>query len=464
MTIVSQSRYCNRCSIDLNAQLGEDGLKGDVDPQVEELSRSVSMETSLNPGLGMLVGNSAGFPALTFILKADARNRFTAFRDSWNELLTGRPTYELGLEILEALLAQDALVYGLPSEWVMPVEELTDASSAVRFCIAEDFAFRGVAAYTAAAKAANARSDALQHPKNVYKQEQARKEEEKAEQLQFRMVNCATGEGQPGSFQELISSQLSVSGFGYDPGDTFMSLLELHASEEGLGRFHFRIPGYLKPACSSSNKRLVSRHEFDVSSAITPSGAFTAPHADYLGAHVPIYHIQGVKLWLLWPGTPSNIRYMSAWVAGRTPAFGSKFTIQCIKKLEGLITWIATDTGAIVLPPFTYHAVLTIGTGIHSGGPVYSYGHALSAFQALEIIVKEAQSTHKPSEYQMLHHELDENLECWSCCIQASHGRTPSVLPLLKGEKRTEEQLKIAEAWRASKAMVEAMKKVFAST
>lgn len=103
-----------------------------------------------------------------------------------------------------------------------------------------------------------------------------------------------------------------------------------------------------------------------------PGAGLTWPHVDSWASEVYISHIQGKKLWLLWPGTTENYQLL----------YGSLFagsnnrldTAKAIEVLQGLEVFFVSDDDPPLgwtLPAGTIHAVLTFSRAAIHGGFYY---------------------------------------------------------------------------------------------
>ena len=135
-----------------------------------------------------------------------------------------------------------------------------------------------------------------------------------------------------------------------------LSVLDVPASEKGLGQCGWEYPHYEKP----------TSHLHRLSTTWTPPSSITWPHWDGLGCALHHIHWHGEKLWLLWPATASN---MEACTKSRiAPTFDVSFNL--ITKLEGLeLVHLLPNQPEVVfdLYPNTIHCCMSITQSMHSG-------------------------------------------------------------------------------------------------
>jgi hypothetical protein len=119
------------------------------------------------------------------------------------------------------------------------------------------------------------------------------------------------------------------------------------------------------------------------SSCIVPVGYFTDIHADGTALAQLIIHHEGEKIWLTWPATTENLQ----WFDHRFPsgAVGHVLAMEALHKLKGLQVIHATSPCCFVLPPFTFHCVITMKTSTHSGVYFAHKKHWSTAHNGLEF-------------------------------------------------------------------------------
>lgn len=121
-------------------------------------------------------------------------------------------------------------------------------------------------------------------------------------------------------------------------------------------------------------------------SAIVPLGAVTHPHTDYSGCGQVMFHIEGEKLWLLWPPTKNNMR----WYRNVRDRFSNSrnTTVEAIQNMEGLKVIFCKEKIAFPVDPYGFHAVLTFSTAAHTGSRVWSFDFFNESMAAISEEIK----------------------------------------------------------------------------
>jgi len=185
---------------------------------------------------------------------------------------------------------------------------------------------------------------------------------------------------------------------------------------------------FLGPYSQTDNNSflMVKSGELAWDSGVVPAGGVTDVHTDLYGAPSWIQHIEGLKLWLLWPSTKKN----------RESFFGQpKEVPMCIetafKTLEGLqVLRVGPKQMAFKLPPQCLHAVITLATSAHAGIPVVSFEDFELASQIMAYTLekshgfKQAQySAHWDNYYTNFLDTVEENdLSLWEGLIKRNPG------------------------------------------
>lgn len=146
------------------------------------------------------------------------------------------------------------------------------------------------------------------------------------------------------------------------PGEVMYSVLECPVSKDGLGKMSLQFPLDSKTCIAwKFNKR----SEF--STAITVPGNLTGPHMDNICVRQFDVHLFGRKLWMVWPPTPHNLKWMrdnNAIPGAITP----EITRLAVQELEGLsLEYFNGDIQSFILPPATIHACISLSLSSHTG-------------------------------------------------------------------------------------------------
>ncbi|KAF7783388.1 hypothetical protein Agabi119p4_1098 [Agaricus bisporus var. burnettii] len=120
-----------------------------------------------------------------------------------------------------------------------------------------------------------------------------------------------------------------------------------------------------------------------------PGAGLAAPRVDSWVSDAYISHIQGKRLWLMWPGTAKNYQHLYGSVlAGSGPRLDTVGAIECLEGLEVLLVSDERPQLAWTLPAGTIHAALTLSpAATHAGFYCASYTgwkRCQSTFQALQ--------------------------------------------------------------------------------
>ncbi|KAJ7790948.1 hypothetical protein B0H14DRAFT_3161158 [Mycena olivaceomarginata] len=102
------------------------------------------------------------------------------------------------------------------------------------------------------------------------------------------------------------------------------------------------------------------------SSVWTPSGWFTDTHVDGNGTSQTLAHVEGEKLWLVWPATEKNLAWWG--INHPSPLHGREpLTPSALDNLEGLQVLHVIQPCTFILPPFAIHSVISFSTSSHTG-------------------------------------------------------------------------------------------------
>lgn len=150
--------------------------------------------------------------------------------------------------------------------------------------------------------------------------------------------------------------------------------LAIESTENGIEACNLKANPY-----SSQKSSLTGDHWL---STLTPPGAISHTHMDHYGSMQYFTHIEGKKLWLLWPPTPQNLSLFSAHHKQRAT---DNCTLDCIHGLEGLqLLYLDDEETTFVLKPNTLHACLSFTQCVHTGVQVWDYELFDSSFVMME--------------------------------------------------------------------------------
>jgi hypothetical protein len=106
--------------------------------------------------------------------------------------------------------------------------------------------------------------------------------------------------------------------------------------------------------------------ELYFSSVWTPSGWFTDTHVDGSGTSQILVHVEGEKLWLVWPVTKKILAWWG--INHPSPLHGREpLTSLALDNLEGLQVLHVIQPCTFILPPFAIHSVISFSTSSHTG-------------------------------------------------------------------------------------------------
>jgi len=118
----------------------------------------------------------------------------------------------------------------------------------------------------------------------------------------------------------------------------------------------------------------------------TPAGAISHTHMDFYGSMQYLIHIDGKKLWLLWPPTPRNLERFSSQHKQR--ANGNR-VLDSIRHLEGLqLHYVDNSEIFFVLKPNTLHACISFSNSCHAGVQVWSLNNFDESYAMMEWGIK----------------------------------------------------------------------------
>lgn len=318
-------------------------------------------------------GRGAG--ALTAARPLPVKRMLSELREQWSALV-GRPNRETGLRVFDALLAVPTLSEPAPDRF-LPLEQVMD-------CGGHDPVDWVVA-------------DLLSAPDDS-----------------FGAVNQSSHGQTDSTAREIVRSFVVTIGARVPPRHAqFFNIVDLPTTADGLGNARFTIPPYLRGALPFTGER-PPRHEFQVGTTLSPPGSLSHPHLDYYGAWVIIAHHVGTKLWITWPWTVRNsIRH---YYATREATGG---ILECMSTMEGMEVFVVNEPRAFVLPPFTYHAVLSLETAIHSGGGVYRVEDADESFERIHRLIHMTVDRYGQ---RTLSIQLQSSLQHWKHCLAGRRG------------------------------------------
>lgn len=149
--------------------------------------------------------------------------------------------------------------------------------------------------------------------------------------------------------------------------------------------------------------------------ALTPPGSITHTHADFFGSGQYMVHIEGKKLWLLWPPTDHNLKQM---VPLENKPTKPSATLHAIQKLEGLqLLYVEKPLHTFIIPPNYYHACLSLATSAHAGIRYWSYSTFKEAARIIDFHLKWRKDTARfsdvPEALQLFKALEDDELGWW---------------------------------------------------
>lgn len=163
--------------------------------------------------------------------------------------------------------------------------------------------------------------------------------------------------------------------------------------------FPFSANGSLKagltvPQYISQNAHVEKRgrHPGWASTLCTP-GSMTDTHMDYHGpSQLMVNSTHAEKLWLIWPPTDDNLSW---WSSHHTRLAPEDATLEAMAHLEELQVFHCKAGEAFVIPPYTFHAVLTMQVSAHSGVSFWSYDYLDETMRGLRWEVEWAADFHR---------------------------------------------------------------------
>ncbi|RXW23161.1 hypothetical protein EST38_g2680 [Candolleomyces aberdarensis] len=155
---------------------------------------------------------------------------------------------------------------------------------------------------------------------------------------------------------------LLLNGHKFDRTARLLVAFDIPSSAKGLGACRYSSSPY-NPGQGSLVSPLTNSWTFP--------GSITHPHMDGIACGMYMIHWRGVKLWLLWPPTRTNLRLMEHSMF-TPPSIDT--TVSLITELEGLELMLLTDDEffefAFCLYPSTIHCCLSFTESCHIGMPV----------------------------------------------------------------------------------------------
>lgn len=201
------------------------------------------------------------------------------------------------------------------------------------------------------------------------------------ELVYVRRVNSGTLDKGPGiHVLNDLDRELAATSFARDA--VLRHPIDFPVTKDGCAQFPMVLPDAFSadslPFPSSLSPQNMWRW---FNSALMPPCSFTGIHTDWAGSGIAMAHIEGVKLWMFWPASPKNL----SWLRDRFKhAPGPDTTIAAIEVLEGLHVEILQEPSALIIPPFTLHAVLTLKHSFHVTAPLCSLRWRQEAAEAID--------------------------------------------------------------------------------
>jgi hypothetical protein len=267
-----------------------------------------------------------------------ANNWLVPLLDIWKSRLHNFPKFEVGLQVFEALLHQpDA--FETPQAWNPTLSCQPKLSHVL------DDLF------------------AVKDPSTI------------------DIVDHASLESFRGSPSEIVSTIVTaawVDNWNTTPRPRQLAALSIPMSQKGLKTCGIRLPQEVQneAVCFVKGK---PAEPFWSSSLCSP-GAVTDPHIDYHGSVQAMYHIEGVKLWLIWPLTNKNFQ----WYNKRHDRVNEgNVTLQAIQELEGMKVLAVYGPSGFFVPPYGIHAVISLSPCAHTGLRFWSYQWMEQSFQGV---------------------------------------------------------------------------------
>lgn len=237
-------------------------------------------------------------------------------------------------------------------------------------------------------------------------------------------------------YPEIISSMFqALKGAPWNGTRRLYGALDIESTDGGLDSCRVKAHPYCSRASSLVNGRWTS--------TLTPPGAISHTHMDYYGSLQYFIHIEGRKLWLLWPSTPHNLTRFASHHKQRA---AENRTMDCIHELEGLqLLYLEEGNTIFALKPNTLHACMSFDQCAHTAMLVWDYELFDHSFAMMEwglTWLKSGALSDQPrvaleEELGTLQHEVSQ----WERLMKQNrrHTLTPSIqkrLNSLKGKMR----------------------------
>lgn len=172
------------------------------------------------------------------------------------------------------------------------------------------------------------------------------------------LVNVADGHrmsSKTPSGVEILASMMTQLGKNEDMET--LAPLSIPVSTHGLGASQLCLPSWMKGVTDGWR------------SALSVPGMVTNVHRDYWLVGQVMQHIQGKKLWLIWPPEEKNI-FQQPWPLLNER--GVEHITELIETTSNFLVYWCEEPATFTIPPFTLHAVLTFEISTHSGVRVCS--------------------------------------------------------------------------------------------
>ncbi|KAJ6553812.1 hypothetical protein DFH09DRAFT_1495370 [Mycena vulgaris] len=137
-----------------------------------------------------------------------------------------------------------------------------------------------------------------------------------------------------------------------------------------------------------------------VTSLYTPPGWFTDMHIDSAGLAQAMVHVEGKKLWLLWPATRRNLDWWGLQHPAPLQGHGRRLG-EALKALEGLEVLHITEQRAFILPPFCIHAVIAFECSTHVASSFAHSAHWNAARVGLDFCKQLVSNPEYPASTKM---------------------------------------------------------------
>ncbi|KAF9528569.1 hypothetical protein CPB83DRAFT_894352 [Crepidotus variabilis] len=230
---------------------------------------------------------------------------------------------------------------------------------------------------------------------------------------------------------EVLASVLHAAEGTLGSESHFFGVLDIPSSDTGIS-------SCLIKAVPFVDKSYGSLEKYGWSSTLTPVGAVSHTHMDFYGARQFMVHIQGRKLWLLWPPTTKNLEWFKMYQKERP---SSDFTTESIRNLEGLQYYYldGSKPAAFTLQSNTFHACISFSTCMHTALKVWSYDAFPESQRLMEWGLEWVRNATSIKLRDTLHEQLvtmEEEIEGWETLLKQNPRKFSENTPIKVAVKR----------------------------